>query len=219
MANVYKTANGRQIDVDRIRLNNEEVIAVGNLRVNARGDQLGAGGKIVKTRDQLMKEYYALNTPVAQDDQVIIKQPVSEPQVTKPAPRPATAPPVVQPEPEPIVYSEAAGMDPDDFLPEPQTPVAVTAPAPAPAPKLVADPIISAPPQVIEQVAANPAPVVEPTPAPAAKITSPITATPSTQPAKAPLIRGSLASAVAKKTKVEQVEKLPLNKANGVQRF
>jgi hypothetical protein len=35
------------------------------MRVNARGDQLGPGGKIVKTRNQIMKEYYQLNTPVS----------------------------------------------------------------------------------------------------------------------------------------------------------
>jgi len=64
---VYRTAQGKTIDIDNLRLVHEHVIAVGNQKVNARGDQLGPGGKIVKTRDQVMKEYYALNTPVAQN--------------------------------------------------------------------------------------------------------------------------------------------------------
>ena len=67
MAKIYKSALGKQIDVDQLALTNEHIIAVGNMRVNSRGDELGAGGKVVKTRDQIMKEYYALNTPVAAD--------------------------------------------------------------------------------------------------------------------------------------------------------
>jgi len=65
MGRVYKTAMGKSIDIDNIMLRNEHVIAVGNRKVNAGGDELGAGGKVVKTRNQVMKEYYALNTPVA----------------------------------------------------------------------------------------------------------------------------------------------------------
>lgn len=64
---VYKTANGRQINIDAIIAQNEESIAVGNMRVNARGDELGPGGRIEKTRDKVMADYYKLNTPVASD--------------------------------------------------------------------------------------------------------------------------------------------------------
>lgn len=64
---VYKTANGKQINIDAIIAQNEESIAVGNMRVNARGDELGPGGKIERTRDKVMADYYKLNTPVASD--------------------------------------------------------------------------------------------------------------------------------------------------------
>ena len=67
MKRVYTTANGKQINVDALIANNEDVIAVGNMKVNARGDKLGAGGKIEQTKEQVMKEYYKLNTPVAVD--------------------------------------------------------------------------------------------------------------------------------------------------------
>lgn len=53
------TAQGKRIDIDALRVANETTIAVGNMGVNARGDVLGRGGKIVKTRDQVMKEEYA----------------------------------------------------------------------------------------------------------------------------------------------------------------
>ena len=51
---------GKQIDIDAIQHTNAEVIAVGNMNVNARGDQLGPGGKVVKTRNEVMKENYKL---------------------------------------------------------------------------------------------------------------------------------------------------------------
>ncbi len=66
----YKTAMGKAIDIDSLRVANENVIAVGNMRTNARGDELGAGGKILKTRTQLMQEYHKLNTPVASHDDI-----------------------------------------------------------------------------------------------------------------------------------------------------
>ncbi len=66
----YRTAMGKAIDIDSLRVANENVIAVGNMRTNARGDELGAGGQVVKTRAQLMQEYHKLNTPVASHDEV-----------------------------------------------------------------------------------------------------------------------------------------------------
>lgn len=58
MGKIYRTAQGRSLDMETIRLQNELVPALGNMRVNARGDQLGPGGKIIKTREMLMDEYY-----------------------------------------------------------------------------------------------------------------------------------------------------------------
>jgi hypothetical protein len=66
----YKTAMGKAIDIDTLRVANENVIAVGNMHTNARGDELGAGGKILKTRAQLMQEYHKLNTPVATQSEI-----------------------------------------------------------------------------------------------------------------------------------------------------
>jgi hypothetical protein len=67
----YKSAMGKAIDIDSLSVANENVIAVGNMRTNARGDELGAGGKVLKTRSQLMQEYHKLNTPTASHDDVI----------------------------------------------------------------------------------------------------------------------------------------------------
>jgi hypothetical protein len=67
MKRVYTTANGKQINLDALIAQNENTIAVGNMKVNARGDQLGAGGKVELSREKAMNEYYKLNTPVAID--------------------------------------------------------------------------------------------------------------------------------------------------------
>lgn len=71
MGNVYRSARGEIVDVDILRLANEETIAIGNMKTNARGDELGPGGKILKTRAQVMSEYHKLNSPVADDTPVV----------------------------------------------------------------------------------------------------------------------------------------------------
>lgn len=64
---LHKTALGKTIDLDQIRLANENTIALGNMNVNAKGDELGAGGKVIRTRAQVMADYHKLNTPMAGD--------------------------------------------------------------------------------------------------------------------------------------------------------
>jgi len=56
---MYRTMRGKPIDLDSLRIKNELTPAVGNAKVNARGDQLGPGGKIVRTREEVLKDYYA----------------------------------------------------------------------------------------------------------------------------------------------------------------
>ncbi len=60
-SNTYRTAQGKMINMDTLRVRNENSIAVGNMKTNARGDELGPGGVVVRTRDQVMKEYYDTN--------------------------------------------------------------------------------------------------------------------------------------------------------------
>ena len=62
MKRTYRTAQGKMIDIDGLILTNEQTIAVGNMNVNARGDELGPGGKIAAGRNQNMNDYYRLNT-------------------------------------------------------------------------------------------------------------------------------------------------------------
>ena len=74
MSKTHRSARGDAVDMDMLRLANESTIAIGNMRTNARGDQLGPGGKVVKTRAQVMQEYHRLNTSVAEDVPVGLSQ-------------------------------------------------------------------------------------------------------------------------------------------------
>jgi hypothetical protein len=55
---VYRTMQGKQVDIDLLRQRNELTPAVGNARVNARGDELGPGGQIVRKREEVLADYY-----------------------------------------------------------------------------------------------------------------------------------------------------------------
>jgi hypothetical protein len=61
MGRTYRTAQGKQLDIEQLRLQNELIPAIGNMRVNARGDQLGAGGKVIKSREQMLDDHYSKN--------------------------------------------------------------------------------------------------------------------------------------------------------------
>lgn len=67
MGRTYRTMQGRTIDMDKLRSQNELIPAVGNMKVNARGDEIGTGGKILRTREQIMSKYYE-NNPNATPD-------------------------------------------------------------------------------------------------------------------------------------------------------
>ena len=49
---------GQAVDLGRYLAQNENAIAIGNGQMNSRGDQLGRGGAIVKSRDETSREYY-----------------------------------------------------------------------------------------------------------------------------------------------------------------
>ena len=49
---------GKLIDMNLLQKKNELTPAVGNARMNARGDEIGKGGKIVRKREEVVKEYY-----------------------------------------------------------------------------------------------------------------------------------------------------------------
>lgn len=67
MGKVYTSMRGKEIDMEKMSLKHELTPAVGNMRVNARGDLLGPGGQIVKTKEQIMDDYYKNQTQDAKN--------------------------------------------------------------------------------------------------------------------------------------------------------
>lgn len=52
---------GVAVDMEAMRAANEQSIAMGNGRMNARGDIIGQGGKIEIRREQIAREYFSNN--------------------------------------------------------------------------------------------------------------------------------------------------------------
>lgn len=77
MGRSYRTMQGREVDMDKLMSQNELMPAIGNIKVNARGDELGPGGKIIRKREEVLAEYYE-NNPKALKSQSGIVQAKSE---------------------------------------------------------------------------------------------------------------------------------------------
>jgi len=94
----YRTMQGKLIDLEKLAAKNELVPAIGNISVNARGDELGPGGRIVRKREDIVAEYYENNTnftPIENRSRKPAEVPAPEPIVNVdpiPAPRIVEAP-------------------------------------------------------------------------------------------------------------------------------
>lgn len=101
---MYRTMQGRMVDIEKLRTANESVQAVGNMNVNARGDVLGAGGQVVTPKETIIKQYYEQPKGMVSDTPTKNK-PMSAPKVepiktvqkmtpvaSKPAPTKTVAP-------------------------------------------------------------------------------------------------------------------------------
>jgi len=59
---VYRSANGKTVDMGALRLQNEKVRAVGNMRVNARGDVINDNNEVIRTRNEQVSKQYQKQT-------------------------------------------------------------------------------------------------------------------------------------------------------------
>lgn len=74
-----RTMQGKEVDMDKLMAQNELMPAVGNAKVNARGDELGAGGKIVRKREDVVAAYYEDNPNAMPKKSVVADtQPVAD---------------------------------------------------------------------------------------------------------------------------------------------
>jgi hypothetical protein len=68
MRKIYTSMQGKVVDMEKLATRNELTPAIGNVRVNARGDELGPGGKIIRKREEIMAEYYSKNPAAVPDE-------------------------------------------------------------------------------------------------------------------------------------------------------
>jgi hypothetical protein len=59
---VYRSMQGKEVDMNKLVNQNEMTVAVGNVKVNARGDELGPGGRIVRKAEDVVREGRARST-------------------------------------------------------------------------------------------------------------------------------------------------------------
>jgi hypothetical protein len=55
---VHRSANGKKVDMGSLRLKNENVRAVGNMKVNARGDIVDDSNRVIASKPSQVKQNY-----------------------------------------------------------------------------------------------------------------------------------------------------------------
>lgn len=65
MKNSYRSMRGKPIDLQKLMSQQDQNISVGNTKSNARGDQLGRGGRVIKSADDIARDHYNKNNPKA----------------------------------------------------------------------------------------------------------------------------------------------------------
>ena len=98
---VYRSAQGKSVDLGTIMLQNEHVRAVGNMNVNARGDRLDSNNQVLETKPRQIQRQNARTTNVSAGEVHTSsikarRQAAAEPRTE------ATEPPVVPPQPETV---------------------------------------------------------------------------------------------------------------------
>jgi hypothetical protein len=174
---VYKSAQGRSVDLGTIMLQNEHVRAVGNMNVNARGDKLDSNNQVIDTKPRQIQRQTARTTNVSADP--VQTSSTRARKARKRAPVDAQ-----------INTQGGAAQAPAAVAPAPAAPapaavapavVAPASPAPAPAqPRVEAAPVVEEAPVV---VAAPPAQNVAPVPR---------------------VLEGGLAGAIARQREIKQ---------------
>lgn len=139
----HKSMRGIEIDLAKLIARQEKNITIGNTKTNARGDQLGKGGRIVKSADELAREHYNRNDPKAVV-QGGIKADADTPEIAR------------------TRVEEIARPQEDDFKNPPSKPE--PKPATVPEPKPASTPEIK--PAAMPGPEPTPAPTPEPVPAP-----------------------------------------------------
>jgi len=92
---VYRTAQGKMVDLGALMLQNESVRAVGNMKVNARGDLVDSNNRPIDTRNKQVNRQYDRQT----GDAAVAKPQArrANSRAARPDPAPQVADPVIPP--------------------------------------------------------------------------------------------------------------------------
>lgn len=72
---IYRTAQGKMVDLGAMQLQNENTRAVGNMKVNARGDLIDSQNRPIDSRTQQVNKQYRRQTSNVSDTSVVKKTP------------------------------------------------------------------------------------------------------------------------------------------------
>ena len=87
----HTTMQGKPFDMEKLHRQHETVRAVGNANMNARGDQLGANGQVVRKREEAVAEYYDTNPLANRKQKTLVRE--EPPEVIPAAPPPVATKP------------------------------------------------------------------------------------------------------------------------------
>lgn len=83
---IYRTAQGKMVDIGALQLQNENVRAVGNMPVNARGDLVDSMNRPIATKNKQVAKQYNKQTAPGRGSQPVARK-------TSPAPAAVVPPP------------------------------------------------------------------------------------------------------------------------------
>ena len=79
---IYKSAMGKTVDLGALLLQNEQVRAVGNMNINARGDVVDSNNKVVDQKNRQVQRHYRKQTNVS--DTPVVTGTVAARQINQP---------------------------------------------------------------------------------------------------------------------------------------
>lgn len=81
---IYRTAQGKPIDLGSLMLQNENTRAVGNMKVNARGDLVDGWNRPIDRRNKQVQKQYDRQVTNVKDEPVLSSAPVEAPKARAP---------------------------------------------------------------------------------------------------------------------------------------
>ena len=111
---IYRSAQGKPIDLGTIMLQNEHVRAVGKMKVNARGDKLDNNNRVVETKPRQIQRQMSRTTNVSSgpiETSTVKSKRKKSAESQNQKEQAQTPPQIIQPEPEPVAVAAPPMQD------------------------------------------------------------------------------------------------------------